>query len=125
FVRDLMTKPSKLLSDDANRVLHRALVYVGEDEARSYTKECTLPIFCCCCPACGDRSRQRQRAKRLLVELEREHPGVKQSMLKALGNVAPRHLLDTRLTPPADLRVHTVRLAPATVRLKAAPPDEE
>jgi tRNA(Ile)-lysidine synthase TilS/MesJ len=46
---------------------------------------------------------QRQRAKRLLMELEREHPGVKLSMLKALGNVAPRHLLDTRLNPPADL----------------------
>jgi len=29
---------------------------------------------------------------------------VKQSMLKALGNVAPRHLLDTRLNPPAALR---------------------
>jgi hypothetical protein len=26
-------------------------------------------------------------------------------MLKALGNVAPRHLLDTRLNPPGDLRV--------------------
>jgi hypothetical protein len=25
-------------------------------------------------------------------------------MLKALGNVAPRHLLDTRLNPPAALR---------------------
>ena len=37
------------------------------------------------------------------MELEREHPGVKQSMLKALGNVAPRHLLDTRLNPPAEL----------------------
>ena len=40
----------------------------------------------------------------LLMELEGEHPGVKQSMLKALGNVAPRHLLDTRLNPPAELR---------------------
>ena len=38
------------------------------------------------------------------MELEREHPGVKQSMLKALGNVAPRHLLDTRLNPPGELR---------------------
>jgi hypothetical protein len=45
------------------------------------------------------------------MELEAEHPGVKQSMLKALGNVAPRHLLDTRLNPPAELRARTVATA--------------
>jgi hypothetical protein len=39
-----------------------------------------------------------------VMDLETEHPGVKQSMLKALSNVAPRHLLDTRLNPPAELR---------------------
>ena len=49
-------------------------------------------------------SLQRQRVKRLLVDLEREHPGVKKSMLKALGNVAGRHLLDRRLNPVAELR---------------------
>jgi tRNA(Ile)-lysidine synthase TilS/MesJ len=94
----------------------RPLVYVGEAEARAYTKACELPIIGCCCPACGDLSLQRQRTKRLLMELEREHPGVKQSMLKALGNVAPRHLLDTRLNPPGDLR--------ARVQLEADSADE-
>jgi hypothetical protein len=38
------------------------------------------------------------------MDLETDHPGVRQSMLKALSNVAPRHLLDTRLNPPAALR---------------------
>jgi hypothetical protein len=36
------------------------------------------------------------------MDLEREHPGVKSSMLKAMKNVAPRHLLDTRLNPIAE-----------------------
>jgi tRNA 2-thiocytidine biosynthesis protein TtcA len=104
FAGALKAMPAKLVSDDGSHVVIRPLVYVGEDEARQYTKECGLPIIGCCCPACGDSSLQRQRVKRLLMDLELEHPGVKGSMLKALGNVAPRHLLDTRLNPPADLR---------------------
>jgi tRNA 2-thiocytidine biosynthesis protein TtcA len=104
FAGALKAMPAKLVSDDKAHVVIRPLVYVGEDEARLYAKECDLPIIGCCCPACGDLSLQRQRIKRLLMDLEVENPGVKQSMLKALGNVAPRHLLDTRLNPPAELR---------------------
>ena len=115
FAGALKAMPAKLVSDDGEHVVIRPLVYVGEDEARAYTKERELPIIGCCCPACGDLSLQRQRTKRLLMELEREHPGIKQSMLKALGNVAPRHLLDVRLNPPADLRAHPA-VAAATAK---------
>jgi tRNA 2-thiocytidine biosynthesis protein TtcA len=104
FAGALKAMPAKLVSDNGAHVVIRPLVYVGEDEARAYTKESELPIIGCCCPACGDLGLQRQRTKRLLMELEREHPGVKGSMLTALANVAPRHLLDTRLNPPAELR---------------------
>src|SRR5439155_26262703 len=104
FAGSLKAMPARLVSDDGEHVVIRPLVYAGEDEARAYTKESGLPIIGCCCPACGDLSLQRQRTKRLVMELEREHPGVKQSMLRALANVAPRHLLDTRLNPPAELR---------------------
>jgi tRNA 2-thiocytidine biosynthesis protein TtcA len=109
FAGTLKAMPAKLVSDDGAHVVIRPLVYVGEDEARAYAKESELPIIGCCCPACGDLGLQRQRTKRLLMELESEHPGVKQSMLKALGNVAPRHLLDTRLNPPAELRASAAR----------------
>jgi len=114
FAGALKAMPPKLVSDDGAHVVIRPLAYVGEDEARLYAKESELPIIGCCCPACGDLSLQRQRIKRLLMDLEVENPGVKNSMLKALSNVAPRHLLDTRLNPPADLR--------ATVRLDALQP---
>src|SRR5229473_220844 len=107
FAGSLKAMPAKLVSDDGEHVVIRPLVYVGEDEARIYAKQCGLPIIGCCCPACGDLGLERQRAKRLLMELEREHAGVKQSMIKALANVAPRHLLDTRLNPPAELRALT------------------
>src|SRR5919206_272985 len=89
---------------DYKHTVIRPLVYVEESEARLYTKERELPIIGCCCPACGDLSLQRQRVKRLILDLEQEHAGVKQSMLKALGNVMPRHLLDTRLNPSGELR---------------------
>jgi tRNA 2-thiocytidine biosynthesis protein TtcA len=122
FAGALKAMPAKLVSDDEAHVVIRPLVYVGEDEARTYTKQCSLPIIGCCCPACGDLALQRQRVKRLVMDLETEHSGVKQSMLKALANVAPRHLLDTRLNPPADLRARA-RLdgaAPASRRRSPA-----
>ena len=112
FGGSLKAMPPKLVSDDGAHVVIRPLVYVGEEEARQYTRECDLPIIGCCCPACGDLGLQRQRAKRLIMQLETEHPGVRQSMLKALSNVAPRHLLDTRLNPPAEL-VRRVTPVPA------------
>jgi tRNA 2-thiocytidine biosynthesis protein TtcA len=92
------------VSDDGQHVVIRPLVYVTEAEARAYTRERKLPVIGCCCPACGDLGLQRQRVKRLLVELEREHPSIRASMIRALGNVMPRHLLDRRLNPPGFRR---------------------
>ena len=63
----------------------RPLVAVTEAEATHYAKESELPIIGCCCPACGDLGLQRQRVKRLIAELEVEHPEVKNSMIKRAG----------------------------------------
>jgi tRNA 2-thiocytidine biosynthesis protein TtcA len=104
FAGALKAMPARLLSDNSQHVVIRPLVYVTEAEARAYTKEVGLPVIGCCCPACGNLALQRQRIKRLIMELEREHPAVKSSMIKALRNVMPRHLLDQRLNPSADLR---------------------
>ena len=102
FAGALKAMPAKLVSDNGAHVVIRPLVYVGEEEARAYAKERELPIIGCCCPACGDLSLQRQRVKRLIAQLEVEHPDIKNSMLRALGNVAPRHLLDRRLHDPGS-----------------------
>ena len=106
FAGALKAMPARLVSDNGEHVVIRPLVTVTESEARQYASEQSLPIISCCCPACGDLSLQRQRVKRLIAELEVEHPEIKSSMIKALANVAPRHLLDTRLNPPAELRRH-------------------
>jgi tRNA 2-thiocytidine biosynthesis protein TtcA len=112
FAGTLKAMPARLVSDNGQHVVIRPLVYVSEEDARDYTQACELPVIGCCCPACGDLGLQRQRVKRLLMELEREHPGVKSSMLRALGNVMPRHLLDTRLNPPAALRASVAAARP-------------
>lgn len=103
FAGALKAMPARLTSDNGEHVVIRPLVYVTEAEARAYCLERELPIIGCCCPACGDLSLQRQRIKRLIMDLEREHPNVKSSMIKALSNVRPRHLLDLRLNPVADI----------------------
>jgi tRNA 2-thiocytidine biosynthesis protein TtcA len=103
FQGALKAMPARLVSDNGKHVVIRPLVYVTEAEARSYTQEVGLPVIGCCCPACGDLSLKRQRMKRLIAELEIEHPDVKQSMIAALGNVVPSHLIDPRLQPQREL----------------------
>jgi tRNA 2-thiocytidine biosynthesis protein TtcA len=102
FAGALKAMPARLVSDDARHVVIRPFVYVSEEDARQYARESELQVIGCCCPVCGDLGLQRQRIKRMLLDMEREHPGVKASLLKALGNVMPRHLLDRRLNPPGD-----------------------
>jgi len=103
FAGALKAMPAKLVSDNGHHVVIRPLFLVSEDEARAYAKDHGLPIVGCCCSACGDLGLQRQRVKRLIFDLEREHAGVKSSMLRALSNVVPGHLLDTRLNPQVEL----------------------
>jgi tRNA 2-thiocytidine biosynthesis protein TtcA len=102
FQGSLKAMPARLVSDNRKHIVIRPLVYVTEAEARSYTQACGLPVIGCCCPACGDLSLKRQRLKRMIAELELEHPDIKNSMIKALGHVVPSHLLDTRLTPAVE-----------------------
>jgi tRNA 2-thiocytidine biosynthesis protein TtcA len=69
FAGALKAMPARLVSDTGEHVVIRPFAYVGEDEARLYCKEVGLPIIGCCCPACGDLSLQRQRVKRLIMDL--------------------------------------------------------
>jgi tRNA 2-thiocytidine biosynthesis protein TtcA len=120
FAGALKAMPARLVSDNGEHVVIRPLVYTSEVEARAYAKASELPIIGCCCPACGDMSLQRQRIKRMIAELEVEHPEVKSSMIRALGNVAGRHLLDTRLNPLPELR--DAALAGGAVPLRVVRP---
>ena len=116
FAGSLKAMPARLVSDNGRHVVIRPLFLVSEDDARAYAKDCQLPIVSCCCSACGDLGLQRQRVKRLIFDLDREHRGVKASMLRALSNVTPSHLLDSRLYPLAE-HVADAPLDPGVTRV--------
>ena len=117
FAGTLKAMPARLVSDNGRHIVIRPLFLASEDDARAYAKESGLPIVSCCCSACGDLGLQRQRVKRLVFDLEREHGGVKASMLRALANVTPSHLLDSRLHPLAE-QTSSAPLGPCVARVE-------
>lgn len=97
FVGSLKAMSARMLADNGETTVIRPLVYAAEADIIRFSQEAALPVVCCCCPVCGKADVQRKRMKKLLKELEQEIPHIKSSMLKALSNVHPRHLLDRRL----------------------------
>ena len=82
-----------LHADDGVNIVIRPLVYVPEEDILRYAAAAGFPVTCCACPACGDPDQKRVQMKQLLAELEQKHPGIKASLLAALGDVEGRHLL--------------------------------
>ncbi|HEY3308370.1 MAG TPA: tRNA 2-thiocytidine(32) synthetase TtcA [Desulfuromonadaceae bacterium] len=97
FVGSLKAMSASMLADNGKTTVIRPLVYVAEADIISFSKRAKLPVVCCCCPVCGTADLQRKRMKRLLKELEKDIPHVKSSLIKAISNVHPRHLLDPSL----------------------------
>lgn len=97
FVGSLKAMSASMLADNGDTVVIRPLVYATEADIIKFSQEAFLPVVCCCCPVCGTADLQRKRMKNLLKELEKDIPHIKNSMLKALSNVHPRHLLDLTL----------------------------
>jgi tRNA 2-thiocytidine biosynthesis protein TtcA len=97
FVGSLKAMSACMLADSGDVTVIRPLVYVAEQDTARLAAEAGLPVVSCSCPVAGSPDLQRQRMKELLSSLEKDIPHIKNSLLKALSNVHPRHLLDGRL----------------------------
>ena len=97
YVGTLAAMSPKLLADNGRQTVIRPFVYVEEKDIIAFTRTNGFPVICCACPVCGVVDQKRKRMKRLIAELAKENPHLKRSMLGALGNVHPRHLLDKNL----------------------------
>ncbi len=97
YVGRLAAMSPRLLADSGRHQVIRPLVYVEEKDIIDWSDLCGYPIVCCSCPVCGQADQQRQAMKRLVATLSRDIPGIRQSLLRAMGNVQPRHLLDAEL----------------------------
>lgn len=99
FEGKLATMPLRLLSDAGDNTVIRPLGTCEEADLQRYTWLKGYPIVPCGCPLCGCSSLEsrRKQAKDFIANLRETIPGLKFSMLRALGNVKPSHLLDLDL----------------------------
>lgn len=98
FVGSLKSMAASMLADNGQTTVIRPLVYVTEAEIIAYSGYREFPVVCCRCPVCGEADQQRKRMKNLISTLERDIPHIRQSLLRSLSNVQPRHLLDRMLS---------------------------
>jgi tRNA 2-thiocytidine biosynthesis protein TtcA len=92
----LKAMPAKLRSDDGKHIVIRPLAYVAEDDLAAYAQQKQFPIIPC--NLCGSQENlQRKVIGQMLAEWEKKHPGRIESMMRALSEVRPSHLLDRKL----------------------------
>ncbi|MCD7059975.1 tRNA 2-thiocytidine(32) synthetase TtcA [Pelagibacterium xiamenense] len=98
----LAAMPPKLLNDEGDLEVLRPLAFCAEADLARFAEALEFPIIPC--DLCGSQDGlQRNAMKAMLDDFERKMPGRKDVMIRALGNINPSHMLDTRLFDFAGL----------------------
>ena len=88
--------PPKLLNDEGDVMVLRPLAFAAEQDLARFAEAMRFPIIPC--DLCGSQDGlQRNAMKAMLDDIERRMPGRKDTMIRALANVRPSHLLDRSL----------------------------
>jgi tRNA 2-thiocytidine biosynthesis protein TtcA len=96
YIGTLKTMPPVLRSDDGRNTIIRPMAFVWERDITSFAALEEFPIIPC--DLCGSQENlKRREVGRLIEEIEVKIPGLRKSMLTALGNSVPSHLLDPKL----------------------------
>ena len=102
----LATMPPKLVNDDGDLMVLRPLAHVAEADCERFARAMGFPIIPC--DLCGSQDGlQRQQVKQILDGWEKNSPGRRQVMFRALMNARPSHLLDPKLFDFAGLALNT------------------
>jgi tRNA 2-thiocytidine biosynthesis protein TtcA len=98
----LASMPPKLLNDEGDLLVLRPLAYAAEDDLAKFATAMEFPIIPC--DLCGSQDGlQRNMMKAMLTDIEKRMPGRKDTMIRALANVRPSHLLDRKIFDFASL----------------------
>jgi tRNA 2-thiocytidine biosynthesis protein TtcA len=98
YIGHMGSMAPKLKADDGNNIVIRPLVYVEERDIIKFARDRKFPVICCQCPLqCSENTHintKKRMIKKLITNLKKENPNIRSSLIGALGNVQPSHLLD-------------------------------
>lgn len=98
----LAAMPPKLVNDEGDLLLLRPLAQVAEVDCDQFARAMAFPIIPC--DLCGSQEGlQRAQIKAMLDQWEKNSPGRRATMFKAITNVNPSHLADRSLFDFAGL----------------------
>ncbi|WP_292146089.1 tRNA 2-thiocytidine(32) synthetase TtcA [Mesorhizobium sp.] len=104
----LAAMPPKLLNDEGDVMVLRPLAYSAEADLERFANAMKFPIIPC--DLCGSQEGlQRNAMKAMLDDIEKRMPGRKDTMIRAMTNVRPSHLLDRKLFDFAGLELDEFR----------------
>ena len=105
----IKTMPPKLRADDGENIVIRPLAYCREADIKKYAAAMEYPIIPC--NLCGSQPNlQRQAMREMLNQWEKTNPLWIKSMMTAMQNVVPSHMMDRSLFDFTSFRGKSVDL---------------